>query len=45
MREQVESTRKETFGGLGEEELLQQKERSKEFVKCPLILSRRSNEL
>lgn len=29
MREQVESMRKETFGGLGEEELLQQKERLK----------------
>jgi len=29
MREQVDSTRKETFGGLGEEELQQQKERLK----------------
>jgi len=29
MREQVESMRKETFGGLGEEERLQQKERLK----------------
>jgi|307.fasta_scaffold271173_2 succinate dehydrogenase/fumarate reductase flavoprotein subunit len=29
MREQVDSMRKETFGGLGEEELQQQKERLK----------------
>lgn len=29
MREQIESMRKETFGGLGEEELQQQKDRLK----------------